>query len=54
MERKLCSVCEKRRPLFYIRGRWKVDRAHGLCRQCWQAETDRRRECREMKNKKGV
>jgi protein-arginine kinase activator protein McsA len=41
--RHLCQGCEQRRALFCIRGRWKADREHTLCQQCFNAELNRAR-----------
>lgn len=41
--RHVCQGCEQRRALFCIHGRWKADKQHTLCQQCFTAELNRAR-----------
>ena len=39
--KRMCRSCQKRPALFQVRGHWKSDDDHDLCRQCYDSEHSR-------------
>ena len=36
----LCVLCRKRRRVYKYLGRWRRDKQHDLCRQCYRSQID--------------